>query len=262
MSRGRNRKSKQLSEEEVFEMEQFLNRNNVEEEKIFKTINIDVKPKTENQKALVNSIKNNIVTICNGFPGSGKTFLSCSEALRLLITDENIKRIVLVKSITPLKGEDIGFLPGDLKVKMAPIMESFTDNIRKIIGRTRMEKLLELGVIEIAPIAFVRGRTIDNAVIIIDEAQNISRDNIKTLMTRIGDNSKLIIMGDVKQKDIKNKRDSALEIVFNKFKGKDNFGCVELKSQKDILRHPIIKVIEDAFDELDEEDEKKINNKI
>lgn len=257
MSRGRNRKSKQLSEEEVFEMEQFLNRNNVEEEKIFNTININVKPKTENQKALVNSIKNNIITICNGFAGSGKTFLSCAEALRLLISDDKIKRIVLVKSITPLKGEDIGFLPGDLKEKMAPIMESFTDNIRKIIGRTRMEKLLELGVIEIAPIAFVRGRTIDNAVIIIDEAQNISRDNIKTLMTRIGEDSKLVIMGDVKQKDIKNKRDSALEIVFNKFKDKENFGCIELTSQKDIIRHPIIKVIEDAFDELEEADEKK-----
>jgi phosphate starvation-inducible PhoH-like protein len=258
MSKGRTRRTKQLSEEEVFEMEQFLNRNNVEEEKLLKTININVKPKTENQKALVNSIKNNIITICNGFPGSGKTFLSCAEALRLLIDNEgSIKRLVLVKSITPLKGEDVGFLPGDIKDKMGPIMESFTDNLRKIIGKSRLEKMLELGLIEIAPIAFVRGRTIDNAVIIIDEAQNISRDNIKTLMSRIGESSKMVIMGDVKQKDVKNKKDSALEIIFNKFKDKENFGCVELKSEKDILRHPIIKIIEQAFDELDEEDNKK-----
>ena len=201
MSRSR-RKNKQFSEEEILEMEAFLNRNNIEEEKVFKTISINVKSKTENQKKLIDSIRHNEITICSGLPGSGKTFLSCAEALRLVTTHDKYKRIVLVKSITPLKNEEIGHLPGDLKEKMAPIMESFTDNIRKLIGKSRMEKLIELGVIEIVPIAFARGRTIDNSVILIDEAQNITLDNIRTLMTRIGDNSKMVIMGDVKQKDI------------------------------------------------------------
>ena len=250
MSRNR-RKNKQLSEEEILEMEAFLNRNNIEEEKVFKTITINVKCKTENQKKLVDSIKNNEITICSGLPGSGKTFLSCAEALKLVTLEEKYKRIVLIKSITPLKNEEIGHLPGDLKEKMAPIMESFTDNIRKLIGKSRMDKLIELGVIEIVPIAFARGRSIDNSVILIDEAQNITLDNIRTLMTRIGDNSKMVIMGDVKQKDLRNKKDSSLGVVLEKFKDVKGFGCVELRNPEDVIRNPIIKLIEEIFETLE-----------
>ena len=251
MSRNR-RKNKQLSEEEILEMEAFLNRNNVEEEKVFKTITINVKCKTDNQKKLVESIKNNEITICSGLPGSGKTFLSCAEALRLVVSEERYKRIVLVKSITPLKNEEIGHLPGDLKEKMAPIMESFTDNIRKLIGKSRMEKLIELGVIEIVPIAFARGRSIDNSVILVDEAQNITLENIRTLMTRIGNDSKMVILGDVKQRDIKKKSDSSLEIIINKFDNKEDFGTVTLRDEGDIVRNPLIKTIEEIFDDIEE----------
>jgi phosphate starvation-inducible PhoH-like protein len=247
MSRKRN---KNIPEEEIKEMEKILNRNNIEEEKLFQTISINIKCKSPNQKKLVNSIKQNEITICSGFAGSGKTFLSCAEALKLIKSRSKYKRIVLVKSITPLKNEDIGHLPGNLKEKMAPIMESFNDNIRKIIGRTRLEKLIELGLIEILPIAFARGRTIDNSIILIDEAQNISLDNIRTLMTRIGNNSKMVIMGDVKQKDIRNKKDSSLEIVLKKFKDVNGFGCIELRDPEDVVRNPIIKLIEDVFDEI------------
>lgn len=245
------RKNKQIPREAIIEMEEFLNRRNVEEEKLFQTISINVKPKTENQKKLIDSIRKNEITICSGLPGSGKTFLSCAEAINLVAVQEKYKRIVLVKSITPLKNEEIGHLPGDLKEKMAPIMESFTDNIRKLIGKSRMEKLIELGVIEIVPIAFARGRSIDNSVILVDEAQNITLDNIRTLMTRIGDNSKMVIMGDVKQKDIRNKKDSSLEVVLDKFKDIQNFGCVELRNPEDVVRNPIIKVIEEIFEGLE-----------
>jgi phosphate starvation-inducible protein PhoH len=189
--------------------------------------------------------------ITDNYVVTHNTFLSCAEAIKLVTTQEKYKRIVLVKSITPLKNEEIGHLPGDLKEKMAPIMESFTDNIRKLIGKSRMEKLLELGVIEIVPIAFARGRSIDNSVILVDEAQNISLDNIRTLMTRIGDNSKMVIMGDVKQKDLRNKKDSSLEIVIEKFKDVDGFGCVELRNPEDVIRNPIIKIIEDIFESLE-----------
>jgi len=246
------RRNKQLSEEDIKEMETFLNRNNIEEDKLFSTISINVKCKTENQKKLVNSIKQNEITICSGLPGSGKTFLSCAESLKLIKSRPRYKRIVLVKSIVPLKNEEIGHLPGDLKEKMAPIMESFTDNIRKLIGMSRMEKLMELGVIEIVPIAFARGRSIDNSIILIDEAQNISMDNIRTLMTRIGNDSKMVIMGDSRQKDIKNKKDSSLEIVLNKFKNVDGFGTVELRNPEDVVRNKIIKVIEDVFEGITE----------
>jgi phosphate starvation-inducible PhoH-like protein len=138
---------------------------------------------------------------------------------------------------------------------MAPIMESYMDNIRKLIGRSRMEKMVELGLIEIVPIAFARGRTMDNSVIIIDEAQNISRDNIRTLMTRIGYNSKMIILGDIKQKDIRNKKDSSLEIILEKFKDKEGFGSVELRNPEDVVRNPIINTVEQVFDEIDESNE-------
>ena len=245
------RRKKVVSELEVKEMEEFLNRNNIEEEKLFQTISINVKCKSPNQKKLVNSIKQNEITICSGFAGSGKTFLSCAEALKLIKSRSKFKRLVLVKSITALKNEEIGHLPGNLKEKMAPIMESFTDNIRKIIGRTRLEKLVELGVIEILPIAFARGRSIDNSIILIDEAQNISIDNIRTLMTRIGSNSKMVIMGDVRQKDIRNKRDSSLEVVLEEFKSVEGFGCVELRDEEDVVRNPIIKKVEDVFDSLE-----------
>ena len=252
MSKRNSRRNKQLSEEELREVEEFVYSNNAEEEKFLQTMKINIKCKTENQKKLVNSIKENEITICSGLPGSGKTFLSCAEALKLIKTRPKYKRIVLVKSITPLKNEEIGHLPGDLKEKMAPIMESFTDNIRKLIGKTRMEKLIELGVIEIVPIAFARGRSIDNSIILIDEAQNISLDNIRTLMTRIGDNSKMVIMGDVKQKDIRNKRDSSLEIVLNKFNDVEGFGCVELRDPNDVVRNPIIKLVEQVFDDMED----------
>jgi len=245
------RRKKEVSEEEIIEMEEFLNRNNIEEEKLFQTISINVKCKSNNQKKLVNSIKQNEITICSGFAGSGKTFLSCAEALKLIKSRPKYKRIVLVKSITSLKNEEIGHLPGTLKEKMAPIMESFTDNIRKLIGRTRLQKLVELGVIEILPIAFARGRSIDNSIILIDEAQNISLDNIRTLMTRIGNDSKMVIMGDVKQKDIRNKKDSSLEVVLEKFRDIEGFGCVELRDPEDVVRNPIIKKVEHVFDSLE-----------
>ena len=124
------------------------------------------------------------------------------------------------------------------------------DNFRKLIGKARTGKLRSLGLVEVLPIAFARGRSIDNSIIIIDEAQNISTDNIRTLMTRIGDDSKMVILGDVKQKDIRNKKDSALELVLEKFKDIPNFGCVELRNPNDVVRNPIIKIIEEVFENL------------
>ena len=135
--------------------------------------------------------------------------------------------------------------------KMEPYMDSFMDNFRKLIGKTRTNKLKELGLLEILPIAFARGRSIDNSVIIIDECQNISMENIRTLMTRIGGNSKMVILGDVKQKDIKNKKESSLEIIIDKFKNIGGFGTISLTDPNDVVRNPIIKIIEEVFDELE-----------
>ena len=245
------RKFKEIPEEDIQELHDFLEQDNKQEVVTVSTISVNIKCKTENQKKLINSIKQNEITICSGLPGTGKTFLSCAQALKLIKGFAKFKRIVLIKSVTTLKNEEIGFLKGTLEEKMEPYVDSFMDNFRKLIGKTRTLKLRSLGIIEVLPIAFARGRSIDNSIIIIDEAQNITLDNIRTLMTRIGDNSKMVILGDVKQKDIRNKKDSSLEVVLEKFKDVEGFGCVELRDPKDVVRNPIIKTIEEVFENLE-----------
>ena len=246
------RKFKEIPEEDLQELENFLEKSNQQESVLVSTLNVNVKCKTENQKKLINSIKQNEITICCGLPGTGKTYLSCAQSLKLLKTKHpnKYKRIVLIKSVTTLKNEEIGFLKGTLEEKMEPFIDSFMDNFRKLIGKSRTKRLKDLGLIEVLPIAFARGRSIDNSIIIIDEAQNISLENIRTLMTRIGDDSKMIILGDVKQADIRNKKDSSLGIIIKKFKNIENFGTVTLNDETDVIRNPIIKIIENIFENL------------
>jgi phosphate starvation-inducible PhoH-like protein len=247
---GSRRRNKKLSEEELLEVENFVYSKNAEEDKYIQSLTVNVKCKNENQKALVSSIRDNEITIVSGLPGTGKTFLACAEALKLIKTKPKYKKVLLVKSVTQLPGEELGFLPGDLHDKLDPYMISFIDNFEKIIGESMTKKLRELGLIKIQPLAFVRGRSIDNTVIIVDEAQNISKENMRTLMTRIGDDSKMVILGDIKQKDIKNKNNSSLETILEKFNGVEGFGCVELRNPDDVVRNPIIKIIESKFDEI------------
>lgn len=250
MSKTSRRRGK-LSEEELEEVQNFVYRKNAEEDKFLQSMSVNIKCKNENQKLVIESIKNNEITIVSGLPGTGKTYLACAEALKLIKTKPKYKKILLVKSVIQLPGEELGFLPGDLKDKLDPYMISFIDNFEKIIGESLTNKLRELGLIQIQPIAFVRGRSIDNTIIVVDEAQNISIQNMRTLMTRIGDNSKMVILGDVKQKDIKNPKNSSLEVVIDKFEGIDGFGCVSLRNPDDVVRNPIIKIIERIFEELE-----------
>ena len=244
------RRNKQLSDEDLREIEEFVYKKNIEEDKFLKSMSVNYKCKTENQGKLRDSIRNNEITIVSGLPGTGKTYIACAEALKMIKSKPKYKKILLVKSVVQLKGEDLGHLPGDIQEKFDPYMGSFVDNFEKIIGESLTRKLRELGLINMQPLAFVRGRSIDNTIIIVDEAQNISIDNMRTLMTRIGDNSKMIILGDVKQKDIRNKKDSSLEVIIDRFNKIDNFGCVELRDPNDVVRNPIIKIIEHTFDNL------------
>jgi len=250
MSKTSRRRGK-LSEEELEEVQNFVYKKNAEEDKFLKSMSVNIKCKNENQKLVVEFNKNNEITIVSGLPGTGKTYLACAEALKLIKTKPKYKKILLVKSVIQLPGEELGFLPGDLKDKLDPYMISFIDNFEKIIGESLTNKLRELGLIQIQPLAFVRGRSIDNTIIVVDEAQNISIQNMRTLMTRIGDNSKMVILGDVKQKDIKNPKNSSLEVVIDKFEGIDGFGCVSLRNPDDVVRNPVIKIIEKVFEELE-----------
>ena len=244
------RRNKNLSEEDYLEIQEFVYSKNVEEDKFLTSMSVNYKCKNENQGKVRDSIRNNEITIVSGLPGTGKTFLACAEALKLIKSKPKFKKILLVKSVTQLKGEELGHLPGDIQEKFDPYMGSFVDNFEKIIGESLTHKLRELGLINIQPLAFVRGRSIDNTIIIVDEAQNISIDNMRTLMTRIGDNSKMVILGDVRQKDIRNKKDSSLEVVLDKFSTIEGFGCVELRDPNDVVRNPIIKLIEEIFENI------------
>lgn len=242
-------RKKRLTKEEENELYEYIVTNNKDYENVINSIKVTVKCKTENQKKLVKSIQSNQITICSGLAGSGKTYLSLAESLKLLKRYEKFKKIILVKSVTTLKNEEIGFLKGGIREKMEPFIYSFIHNFNKIIGEPITQKLRELNIIEILPIAYMRGINVDNAIVIIDETQNISMDNIRTIMTRLGNNSKMVFLGDINQIDLRNKKESSLESIMDRFNDLDEVGVIRLGSE-DVVRNPLIKKIEDIFKEI------------
>jgi len=214
-------------------------------------IKVEYKYKNESQKNLISLINNNKITIAAGPAGTGKTYVACAQALKLLKSDPRFKKIILVKSVTVLEGEDVGFLKGDLKEKMFPFTISFLDNFYKLIGEGVTQIMLDQGFIEVLPLAYIRGRSIDNAIIIVDEAQNITRKNMRSTMTRIGTDTKMIITGDTKQIDMKNSKLSSLDLVVRLFENKPDIGTMKF-DVSDIVRDPIVKVIEETFDDWEE----------
>lgn len=205
-------------------------------------------PKTDKQKELVKSIEDNEITIVKGISGSGKTFVALASALSLL--GDTYKQVILVKSLTTVPEEELGALPGDVDRKLDPYIISFTWNIDKICGEGASKSLMEKKQVSVLPIAFVRGISIDNSIVIVDECQNLSYHTFKTLITRIGDNSKYIFMGDVEQIDRKRKEESPLEKIFDLFKDSDIVGTVEF-TDEDCVRNPIIPKILDKLREID-----------
>lgn len=227
-------------------------------------LKLNIKCKNETQKLLINGIKENDVTICTGPAGCGKTYLACYQSLVELKSESPINKIIIVKSVTTLKNEDIGYLKGTLSEKMEPFIYSFVKNFEKIAGEGLTKILTETNTIETLPIAYMRGINIDNAIVIIDESQNITIENIRTILTRLGENSKMIFLGDIKQIDIKNKQESALPFLVKHFKDIEGVTVVEFNND-DIIRHPLIKKIEHIFNQVEEENKitikKTSNNK-
>jgi len=171
---------------------------------------------------------------------TGKTYIACAEALRLLIAPTStFKKIVIVKSVTVLEGEDIGYLKGNMKEKMEPFMNSFMDNFYKIIGKENSVALLASEIIEILPLAYIRGRSIDEAIIIIDESQNMPKHHLKSTVTRIGEKSKMIFLADEDQVDLKNKKDSGLTWFLDVTADLDEFGTMRF-TKDDVVRNPLI----------------------
>lgn len=218
-------------------------------QRLLTRLRFDLKCKNERQKLFVKLINSKDIVICAGPAGTGKTFVACAEALKLLASrNTTYKKIIIAKSVTVLEGEEIGFLKGTMQDKMEPFMISFMDNFHKLIGKELSNALLAAEIIEVLPLAYIRGRSIDNAIIIVDEAQNISLKNMRSTMTRLGEDSKMIIVGDTRQKDIKKNEVSSLEKVVEFFKDMEEFGIMEF-NREDIVRNPLIIKIEETFED-------------
>lgn len=230
-----------LSEKEILERAK---------EKVNSVLNTEFKviAKNESQKELIRSIKNNEITICTGKAGTGKTFVSLAFALGLLkARNNNFNKLYLVKSVTTLKGEEIGYLKGTLQEKIEPFMWSFLINMEKLIDDSIINQLLENDLVRPFPLAYARGTTLDNAIIVADEMQNVSLDNARTLLTRIGKDSKMVLLGDSNQIDLKNKDESSLDPLLAMFSGVEKIGCIKMNDKDVNVRNPLINIIEDKF---------------
>jgi phosphate starvation-inducible PhoH-like protein len=207
------------------------------------------------QKRFYKTISSKDITFGIGPAGCGKTYLSVHRALRELGNKQSkIDGIVIVKPLVEAAGEKIGFLPGDVEEKTAPFMMSFYYNMEQIIGKQRLDILKESNVIQVIPLAFMRGITLANKFVILDEAQNATPEQIKMFVTRIGENSKYIITGDLEQSDIQ-KHKSGLEDAIKRFAGIHGVGLAQFK-EKDVVRHSLVRRLlkryKDSFQIMDE----------
>ena len=200
--------------------------------------------RTKNQKVLYENITDKELTFCAGPAGSGKTFIAVAYALQALAERGNqIDGIVITKPLVEAAGEKIGFLPGDIDEKTDPFMMSYWCNMEKIIARDILDVLTYTKVIEVIPMAYMRGVTLDNKIVILDEAQNATTDQMKMLLTRIGEKSKYIICGDIEQTD--RKANGLLDGLL-RFTNTDNIGICTF-GPEDIVRNPIISVILEKY---------------
>ncbi len=203
-----------------------------------------IKAKTTNLKKLVQVSEKKDMVFAIGPAGTGKTYTSVALAVRAL-RDKEVKRIILTRPAVEA-GESLGFLPGDLKEKLDPYLQPLYDALRDMIPHEKLEGFMEKKVIEVAPLAFMRGRTLDEAFVILDEAQNTTHSQMKMFLTRMGMNAKFIITGDPSQVDLPPKQQSGLKESMNILKGIDEIGFVHL-TEEDVVRHPVVKKIIVAY---------------
>jgi phosphate starvation-inducible PhoH-like protein len=206
----------------------------------------EIRPKTAGQRAFVDAIEGNTLTFGIGPAGTGKTFLAVVMAVRALRA-RGVARVILSRPAVEA-GEKLGFLPGDLKEKVDPYLRPLYDALAEMLDGAVVERYLERGIIEVAPLAYMRGRTLSDAFVILDEAQNATRDQLKMFLTRLGSGSKMIVNGDVTQVDLPGGAKSGLLEVPRRFAGIADIGIVEL-NETDVVRHPLVSKIIRAYAE-------------
>ncbi|MBP3197902.1 MAG: PhoH family protein, partial [Butyrivibrio sp.] len=213
-----------------------------------------IKPKTIGQKKYIDAIRNKMIVFGLGPAGTGKTYLAMAMAITVFQREE-VSRIILTRPAIEA-GEKLGFLPGDLQSKVDPYLRPLYDALYQIMGTENFIKNMEKGLIEVAPLAYMRGRTLDNAFIILDEAQNTTPAQMKMFLTRIGFGSKVIITGDASQKDLAPDTKSGLDVATGVLKDIDDIAFCNLTSA-DVVRHPLVQKIVKAYEDY----EKKAANK-
>ena len=217
-----------------------------------------VKCKTLGQKQYVDAIKQNTCTFAVGPAGTGKTYLAIAMAV-VALKSKDVERIILTRPAVEA-GEKLGFLPGDLQSKVDPYLRPLYDALYEIMGADSFLKNMEKGLIEVAPLAYMRGRTLDNAYIILDEAQNTTPAQMKMFLTRIGFGSKVIVTGAASQKDLPSGAQSGLEVAMRVLSKVEDIGFCELTS-KDVVRHPLVQKIVQAYDNYEKAQERRSSRK-
>ena len=206
-----------------------------------------VKPKTLGQKAYCEAIRENTVTLGIGPAGTGKTYLAVAAAVAAF-REKSVNRIILTRPAVEA-GERLGFLPGDLQSKVDPYLRPLYDALFDMLGPETYQKYLERGNIEVAPLAYMRGRTLDDSFIILDEAQNTSREQMKMFLTRLGFNSKVVITGDVTQIDLPDDKVSGLKEAMRVLEGVDDIAICRFTGA-DVVRHALVQQIIEAYENL------------
>ncbi len=213
-------------------------------EEVIKTPKRSVIPRSKKQKEYVKALKTNQIVMSLGPAGTGKTYLAVAVALTMLL-EKKVERIILSRPAVEA-GERLGFLPGDMKEKIDPYLRPLYDSLHDLFDYDKIQRKIESGEIEIAPLAFMRGRTLKNSFAILDEAQNATRTQIKMFLTRIGENSKLVVNGDPSQIDLPNKRESGLIESQSILKGIKEISIINF-DHNDVIRHPLVTKIVEAY---------------
>lgn len=217
-----------------------------------------IKPKTLGQKKYIENIDKKMIVFGVGPAGTGKTYLAMAMAITAFKNNE-VNRIILTRPAIEA-GEKLGFLPGDLQSKVDPYLRPLYDALYEIMGAETFLKNMEKGLIEVAPLAYMRGRTLDNAYIILDEAQNTTPAQMKMFLTRIGFGSKAIITGDLTQKDLAKDAASGLDEALKVLKNIDDIG-ISMLTSKDVVRHPLVQKIVTAYESYENKQNQRVNKK-